>query len=315
MSGNIDKIKEIAKRLLDEDKVDVVIGFRKGTLPYMSEPAIVRKSADVDGLIWDGTCRMNVCNYLTGRKDRIAVVAKGCDSRNIITHMVENKISREQLTIIGVGCTGMTDKQALADLVGGEVTAYTENGDEVTVAGPAGEKTIAKATVLQDNCKTCIKPNPVIFDEMAGEPVAETPVENRFADVEKIESMDTREKWAWFNDLLDGCTRCYACKNACPLCYCPTCFVDESRPQWVGKGTDPVDIRTYHFLRAFHCAGRCTDCGACEAACPMNIKMRAFTRKTIKDSLENYGWETGMEEGVRPPMDTFKTDDPEAFIK
>jgi hypothetical protein len=28
-------------------------------------------------------------------------VAKGCDSRNIVTHIIENKIKREQLVIIG----------------------------------------------------------------------------------------------------------------------------------------------------------------------------------------------------------------------
>ena len=313
--STIDKIKEIAKRLLDEDKVDVVIGYRKGSLPHMTEPFIARKVADVDALVWDATCRLNLANYLTNRKDRIAVVAKGCDSRNIITHMVENKIKREQLFIIGAPCTGMTDKAELVKLAGGDITAYSENGDYVSVTGPLGEKSVPKAEVLQKNCTTCIKRNPVIFDEMAGEPVDELVIENRFADVEAIEAMAPAEKWAFTEEALSSCTRCYACKNACPLCYCPTCFVDESRPQWVGKGTDPIDIRTYHFLRAFHCAGRCTDCGACEAACPMDIKMRMFTRKTIKDCVENYGWETGMEEGVRPPLDTFKTDDPEAFIK
>ena len=315
MSGNIDRIKEIARGLLETEKVDVVIGFKKGTLPVMSEPTIIRKASDTETLIWDATCRLNLCNYLTGRKDRIGIIAKGCDARNIVGHIVENKIKRDQLVIIGVPCTGMADKKALSDLVGGEVTAYAEAGDQITVKGPAGEKTVSRSEVLQSNCRTCIKRNPVIFDEMAGEPVEELVLENRFADVEKIEAMDAGAKWGYFEELLSGCTRCYACKNACPLCYCPTCFVDESRPQWVGKGTDPIDIRTYHFLRAFHCAGRCTDCGACEAACPMDIKMRAFTRKGVKDCVEKYGWETGMKEGVRPPLDTFKTDDPEAFIR
>lgn len=315
MSGNIDRIKEIARGLLETEKVDVVIGFKKGTLPLMSEPTVIRKASDTEELIWDATCRLNLSNYLTGRKDRIGIIAKGCDARNIVGHIVENKIKRDQLVIIGIPCVGMADKKVLSDLVGGEVTAYSEVGDQITVSGFAGEKTVGKADVLQDNCRTCIKRNPVIFDEMAGTPVEEISIENRFADVEKIEAMDAGTKWDYVEELLAGCTRCYACKNACPLCYCPTCFVDESQPQWVGKGTDPVDIRTYHFLRAFHCAGRCTDCGACEAACPMDIKMRTFTRKGIKDCAGNYDWETGMKEGIRPPLDTFKTDDPEAFIR
>ena len=33
-----EKIREAARRLLAEQKVDVVIGFRKGTVPFMNEP-------------------------------------------------------------------------------------------------------------------------------------------------------------------------------------------------------------------------------------------------------------------------------------
>ncbi|MDL2286508.1 4Fe-4S ferredoxin [Desulfococcaceae bacterium OttesenSCG-928-F15] len=315
MADAVQKIRDFARVLLDDSKVDVVLGFKRGSLPGMSEPALIRNSAEVDELIWDATCRLNLCNYLTNRKDKIGIVAKACDTRNIVGHIVENKISRDQLVIIGVPCTGMADKKALADLVGGELTAYAEAGDEITVNGPLGEKKVKKGEVLQNNCQTCIRRNPVIYDELAGEAVAELELSDRFADVNKVEAMDAKARWDYVEDLLSGCTRCYACKNACPLCYCPQCFVDESRPQWVGKGTNPIDIRTYHFLRAFHCAGRCTDCGACEAACPMDIKMRFFTRKNIKDCLENYGWETGLKEGVRPPLDTFKTDDQETFIR
>ena len=130
-----------------------------------------------------------------------------------------------------------------------------------------------------------------------------------------IEAMDGDERWNHFEALLSGCIRCYACRNACPLCFCPTCFVDESSPQWIGKGQDPTDIRTFHFLRAYHCAGRCTDCGACEEACPMEIKVRDFTRKLVKESVENYGWEPGLTLDRSPPLETFKPEDPDEFIK
>ncbi len=62
-------------------------------------------------LIWDSNCGINLANYLTDRKEKIGIVAKGCDSRNIVTHIIENKIKREQLYIIGVPCTGMMDKR------------------------------------------------------------------------------------------------------------------------------------------------------------------------------------------------------------
>ena len=119
-----------------------------------------------------------------------------------------------------------------------------------------------------------------MYDEILGDPVVEQTGVNPYADVEKIEAMDPEKKQGFFTRLISRCIRCYACRNACPLCYCPTCFVDESTPQWVGKSIDPTDTMTFHFLRAYHCAGRCTDCGACERVCPMGISMRQFTKKT-----------------------------------
>jgi ferredoxin len=127
--------------------------------------------------------------------------------------------------------------------------------------------------------------------------------------------MTPEQRWKYFEDLIAPCVRCYACRNACPLCYCPTCFVDESRPQWVGKGQEPSDVRTFHFLRAFHCAGRCTDCGSCERSCPVGINMRMFTKKLEKDAFDLFGWEAGLTLDVRPPLDVYRPGDPNDFIK
>jgi ferredoxin len=91
--------------------------------------------------------------------------------------------------------------------------------------------------------------------------------------------------------------------------------VDESGPQWVGKGQNKTDVDTFHFLRAFHCAGRCTDCGACVEACPMGINVRDFTRKLNKDALDMFGWEAGLDIAKRPPLDAYSPDDPNDFIK
>ena len=56
-----------------------------------------KRPAEVEQLVWDSHCGINLANYLTDRKEKIGIVAKGCDSRNIVTHMIENKIKREQL--------------------------------------------------------------------------------------------------------------------------------------------------------------------------------------------------------------------------
>ncbi len=310
-----EKIREIAGRLLASGAVDMVIGFRKGTIPMMNEPHFAKTPAEVPQLVWDSHCGINLANYLTDRKEKIGIVAKGCDSRNIVTHIIENKIKREQLVVIGVPCKGMMDKRKIALKCPGEITEVIENETGITAKGSGFSQTFDKKDVLQHNCSLCIHRNPVIHDELVAAPVEEQKEVDRYADVRAVEAMSPEQRWKYFEDLLSPCVRCYACRNACPLCYCPTCFVDESRPQWVGKGQDPSDVRTFHFLRAYHCAGRCTDCGSCERSCPVGINMRVFTKKLEKDCLDLFGWEAGLSLDVRPPLDVYRPNDPNDFIK
>jgi ferredoxin len=266
-------------------------------------------------LVWDSNCGINLANYLTDRKEKIGIVAKGCDTRNIVTHVIENKIKRDQLYIIGVPCKGMIDRRKVARIIAADIESAVEAGEQLTVRGGGIEKILQKADVLQDNCVICIHRNPVEYDEMVAPAVEEQKDVDRYQDIRQIESMSAQEKNEFFDTLFADCIRCYACRNACPLCYCPTCFVDESRPQWVGKGQDPSDVMTFHFLRAYHCAGRCTDCGACERACPVGIKVRLLTKKLEKDCFELFNWEAGLSLDMRPPLDTYKPGDPDEFIK
>lgn len=314
MQSYTQKIREAAKRLLSEKRVDCVIGFRKGSLPLMNEPCMAKTPAQADQLVWDGNCGINLANYLPKMAGKIAIVAKGCDSRNIVLHLLENQIKREQLYILGAPCQGMIDKRRILDELNGQEALQAEDGNgKVTVSGKGFEKSFARSEYLQENCAICAHRNPVIYDELLSDAVQEQEVD-RYADIRQIEAMLPEEKRRHFDELIAPCVRCYACRNACPMCYCPTCFVDEAKPQWVGKTTDPTDTRTFHFLRAFHLAGRCTDCGACERACPVGIKVRQFTKKLEKEVKELFGYEAGMVQDARPPLDVHRPDDPEPFL-
>ena len=316
MLAYTEKIQETARKLLTDKTVDVFIGYRKGTVAMMNEPVLVRDPDKVDTLYWDSFCGLNLCNYLTKREDRIGIVATGCNSRNIVTHIIENQIKREQLHIVGIPCTGMVDHRAVERAVGHrEIVEVKEDGGSFTVKGRDFEETFEKGDFLQLNCRTCRHRNPVIVDEMIADPVKEHGDVEAYKDVEKIEEMTSEDKWGFFSHLIEGCIRCYACRDACPLCYCPTCFVDESRPQWVGKSIDPTDTMTFHILRAYHCAGRCTDCGACERACPVGISMRQFTKKLNKDAEALFSWEAGLNPDQRPPLDVYRPDDYDEFIR
>ena len=311
-----EKIRETAKRLLRDGKVDVFIGYKKGSVPMMNEPVLISDPEKADILYWDCNCGLNLCNYLTKRKDKIGIIANGCNSRNIVTHIVENQITREQLHIVGIPCTGIIDHRAVQRAVEfRDILDVEETGDQFVVRGRGFEETFNKKDFLRDNCSTCTHRNPVEYDEMVADLVEEQRDIEAFKDVEEIENMRSDEKWDFFTGAISSCIRCYACRDVCPLCYCPTCFVDESQPQWVGKSIDPTDTMTFHILRAYHCAGRCTDCGACERACPMEIPVRQFTKKLNKDAQELFSWEAGLSLEERPPLDVYKVDDYNDFIK
>ncbi|RJR26145.1 MAG: 4Fe-4S ferredoxin [Desulfobacteraceae bacterium] len=311
-----EKIRETARKLLEEGKVEAFIGYTKGTVPMMNHPVVIRDPGKADILHWDSNCALNLCNYLTKMKGKIGIIANGCNSRNIVTHILENQVSRDQLYIVGIPCKGMVDHRAVKRAAGNrEPEEVIEEGDTIVVKGRGFEETIKKKDVMQRNCLVCTHRNPVIYDEMVAPSVEEQKEVDQFKDVQMIEEMTSEKKWNFFTRAISKCIRCYACRNACPLCYCPTCFVDESRPQWVGKSSDPIDTMTFHILRAYHCAGRCTDCGACERVCPVGIPMRQFTKKLNKDALELFSWEAGLTLDQRPALDTYRPNDYNDFVR
>jgi len=309
------QIREVAKRLLKEKKVDCVLGYRKGTIPLMDAPYFAYTEEEADNLIWSSFCTKNLANFLIKRKDKVAVIAQGCVSRSIVGLINENQVKRENVYILGIWSPGMVDRRKVIEKVGGkEILEAKEEGDKIIVVGEDFEESIPKKEVIRDNCLTCVHRNAVLYDEFIGEKGEETGGGNRDNVAAPWEKLSIDERWEKFRETFKDCIRCYACRNACPLCYCTECFVDESKPQWCGKTQDEADIFTFHILRAFHCAGRCVDCGACESACPMGIKMRRLTSKIEKDIRQMYGYEPGMELGAVPPLSVYRPDDPEEFI-
>ena len=307
-------LKDKARKLLEDKRVDVVLGYRRGTRPMSHQMTEFRKPEDVDNMVWDGHCAFNLANYLPRRQERVALPVVGCSSRNVVLHLQERQVKQENLVLLGIPCEGMIDHRAVKKLAGkSEILAVEDEGGTVRLQTKTGEQSIPRADVLQANCKSCGHKNPVLFDEMLGEPVPETAA--TFEDVAAVEAMSDEERWNHFQQTFDSCIRCYACRNACPLCYCPTCFVDENKPQWVGKSTDPTDTLTFHFLRAFHMAGRCTDCGSCERACPVDIPIRYMTRKLVKDAKDLFGHEAGASLEERPLLDAYKMTDINDFIR
>ncbi len=316
MESLILEIREAVKKLFAEDKVDLVIGFEEGSLPLKATPCFIRSAEDADRLTWNSMCENNLAVYLPGKKERVGVIAKGCDSRSLVGHIQEMQIKRENLVVIGVPCRGMVDRKKLKEHFGDkEILSVEEGPDEILFKGDGFEESLKRSDLLNDNCMACMHKNPVIHDILIGGEVEEQKDVDEFEVIKGFEAKPSDERWAYFSKQSEKCIRCYACRNACPLCYCEVCCVDESQPQWFGKSVALSDTQIFHLMRTYHTAGRCVDCGACVRACPMDIDLRFMNKKIEKDVRELFSYEAGLDPEAPLPLNTFKTDDEDEFIK
>ncbi len=314
MENLAELVQDAARKLLEEKKVDLVIGFEKGSLPLRSTPCFIRKAEDAGKLTWNSSCENNLANYLRKRTEKVGVIAKGCDTRSIVALIKENQTSRDNLYIVGVPCGGMIDRKKIETILNGqELLASEEKDGWLILKGNGFEQAMLKKEVLHGSCITCRTGNPVLFDELLGEKVPEK--EDDYSDVAAFEAKPDTERAAYFAEQMSKCIRCYACRNACPMCYCEECFVDCTAPQWRGKSASSSgDNLIFQAMRAFHTAGRCVDCGSCDRACPMGIDVRSLNRKLARDVKEIFGAEAGMNLVDKPALNEFKFDDPQTFL-
>ncbi|MEW6359997.1 MAG: 4Fe-4S dicluster domain-containing protein [Planctomycetota bacterium] len=304
--STVDDIRQLARDLLREGKVALVIGYERGTLPMRSRPAFVRTEAEADRLMWDPWCEADLVRYLHDRKEKTAVVAKACDVRAIVAAIKEKQIKRDNVVIIAVRCGGILDRRRAEQIVKGRrLTAAVIEGETLVLNGDGFEERVLCSAVLREECLYCADPAPVEADHVVGPEVKPRAAEDEYADVAAFEKKSPEERWRWFYREIEKCIRCYACRSACPMCYCSECFADSSDPEWIGRGDDLVDKQFFHIVRAFHTAGRCVDCGACERACPMGIKLRMLTRKIQKDVKELFGGEAGKDMDSPPALAAF----------
>ena len=98
------------------------------------------------------------------------------------------------------------------------------------------------------------------------------------AEIARIEAMPPDERWRYWRRQFDKCSRCYACRAACAMCYCDECIVEGNLPQWIEASARPRGNLAWNLIRAWHLAGRCTGCGACERACPEGIPLMLLNR-------------------------------------
>jgi ferredoxin len=133
------------------------------------------------------------------------------------------------------------------------------------------------------------------------------------AEIERLAAMTVEERRAFWAAELGRCTRCYACRAACPMCYCPRCTMDCNRPQWVPVASHGLGNLEYHLVRAMHLAGRCVECGSCGLACPAAIPVHLLTEFAEESVRRHFGAPPAGAAGYA--LSSFRPDDQESFIR
>ena len=313
-----------AKELLADGTVVRVLGWRIGDLPYNPEPSYFETAEDLEAnFVYNGFCGANLSKYMIeGSKlvGKTLVFLKPCDTYSFNQLIKENRVVRDKAYIIGIGCKGKLDvekikAQGIKGILSIRGAEYDGPADTLTVETLYGEKTVPYKDAMLERCHVCKGKDHMIYDELLGEST-DTKDADRFEEVRKIEAMSPEEKFAYFQSELSKCIRCNACRNVCPACSCRKCVFDSTKFDSAQKANvDSFEEKMFHIIRAFHVAGRCTDCGECSRVCPQGIPLHLFNRKFIKDIDEFYGeYQAGADAESKGPLTSFTFNDVEPGV-
>ena len=150
-----------------------------------------------------------------------------------------------------------------------------------------------------DQAQACLCTRPWPEIPAAGEKAAGV---DPFADPRLSELLagDDAKRMERWTGLLSRCLKCYGCRNACPICVCTPCKLEDDL--WVERAVLPAELIPHHLIRAFHLADSCVACGACQDACPVGIPLTALQLVMRRRLAERYGYEPGLEAERKSPL-------------
>ena len=173
--------------------------------------------------------------------------------------------------------------------------------DTVVVLGISADGSFldfADIQVMQVYIEKCDLANPPKYAELLAE----------------INKLSPEEKFAYWQKELSKCIKCYACRQACPMCYCTRCTVEVNQPQWIPVQSNTHGNMDWHILRAMHLAGRCISCGECGRACPVGIPCHLLTMQLVDQVHKSFNVYAGTSVKMNSVLSTYEPNDKESFI-
>lgn len=301
-----------AKELLAEGKVQKVVGWQKGLFDEDVTPAVFTSAEELDkGFVFNENCKANLSKYLVK-------ITRGIEVKKSTTRM-NNTMAKQRDP--NAAEAPIPQETVLVFLKPSDTLSFTQllkesritRGDVYAIGVPC-QDTLAGA----EPCDSCKGKKPVSCDEYIGvDPDAEVvPNASRMDEIARLEAMTADERFAFWRNEMSRCIRCNACRNVCPACTCEKCVFDNNNLYTTQKVAETsFEENLFHIIRAWHVAGRCTDCGECSRVCPQNIPLYLLNRKFIKDINELYGdYQAGQDMESKPAMLRYEEGDPEPSV-
>lgn len=278
MSKIQEQLQARVSELLADGTIGYCIGWGATRFADRTTPVFITKPEDAQKLVWNKYCVNGTAKYLLDDRfpeKKIGVIVRGCDSRAVNRIVKDKQMKREDLYIIGVPCDGKENPV----------------------------------------CEDCQHKNPLVYDELIGEPVEDKVSPGRFKEVEEFEKLTPDERYEFWAKQYDKCIHCYACRNACPACNCRECYADQARENWQGKQNNRNSNQVYGLTRAYHVGDRCIECGECERVCPMGLPIMRQTKKMLKDINDLFGdYECGLGDEREHVLGEFDLEDRDEFM-
>ncbi len=287
----IEQIRSIAGQILVDKTVDVVIGYEAGTRGAV-RPAFIHSAAEAGRLVWNPACTHNLAAYVREQhvspkkgapKARLGIVLKACDGRALNVLLRENQVPRADLYLIGVTCQGMRRNSGFAGRALGDLELRCQDCVERVPSGCD--------VVVTD--ETGLAPGPVAASVLA-------------AELDHLAALSPAERQAFWDAEFSRCLRCYACRQACPACYCAECTAEQLEPGWIGVAIRTPEKRLFHTMRAYHLAGRCAGCDECSRVCPAGVRLDLLNAWFRREIESTYGYQAGQDATTAAPLASFQ---------